>query len=512
MYFEEAIRLGLGQFSKDGAFIAETGKYTGRSTKERFIVNRPEVTNQIDWGKVNQAMKPVVADEFFRLIQAKLSGTTKTYKSNGFVAGFPISTISLSPWHIAFANNMFREKVIPEIAAQIGKAKKIQIFHDPFSKVSDYGISFPYEAAIILDMYEMKVCIIGTAYAGEIKKSAFTLCNFKFPELGIMPMHASANCFSDGSNSSIMFGLSGTGKTTLSAVHDRSLIGDDEIIWTHSGLSNLEGGCYAKLINLSPENEPEIFKATNRFGAILENVVVDTNTRTPDFFDISKTENTRGSYPITALENVFNQNIESNQPKSIIFLTADAFGALPAVAHLNFWQSQYHFVSGYTAKIAGTEIGIKEPQATFSACFGAPFMPRHPFEYAKLLAEFAKKYNVSVWLLNTGWTGGDYHTGKRFPIKISRIILAAIQNGTLAQQPMFKHPVFGFEVPKSCPGVENKWLKIPTGASVIELGKKFDINIKKFENKLDKQVVTLGGPLTESQSEAKLRQQLHLSL
>lgn len=491
---EETISRGLGNFSKHGALVVSTGKKTGRSTNERFIVRRPEIEDKVHWGKVNQPMEPAKADEFFSKIEAKLAKEDqKFYGTKGYCGPFPIEVKSFSPWHVIFANNMFRDTCISTIKEDVPNPETIRVYHDPFSKVSDYGIDWQYDVAIILDLHQSKIMVIGTEYAGEIKKGAFTMANFKLPEYGIMPMHSSANCLADGENSSIMFGLSGTGKTTLSAVADRPLVGDDEIVWTKRGLSNLEGGCYAKLIDLTEEKEPEIYHAVNKFGAIMENIVLD-QYRMPEFHDQSKTENTRGSYPIESLDHVFDQNRECKPPKSIVFLTADAFGALPAVAKLDFYQAQYHFVSGYTAKVAGTEIGVTEPEAAFSACFGAPFMPRHASEYAAMLADLAEKYDVSVYMLNTGWTGGDYNTGARFPIKVSRAILAAIQNGQLDNVEFVKHPVFGFKVPTECPGVDGKWLKAPEGPAVAALGKKFKDNIAKYADKMRSDVIEKGGP------------------
>ena len=371
----------------------------------------------------------------------------------------------------------------------------IQIYHDPYGKVSNLnlGMDHPHEKAIILDPVGMKVGIIGTAYAGEIKKSAFTLCNFALPQYGILPMHSSANCMEDGSESSLLFGLSGTGKTTLSTDPKRFLIGDDEIVWSAQGLSNLEGGCYAKLIDLDASKEPDIFRAANRFGSVLENVYFDEKTRKIDFCDGRLTENTRASYSMAALDKVFNQNVEAQPPRSIVFLTADAFGALPAVARLDEWQAQYHFISGYTAKVAGTEIGVTEPKATFSACFGAPFMPRAASVYGALLANLVKKYEVSVWLLNTGWTGG-YGQGDRFPIPVSRYLLTGIQSGELEKVQRVKHPIFGFEVPTEAPGVESQYLAIPKGPQVVELAHKFIENAKAKSTSISKDIIDRGGP------------------
>ncbi|MBT4761143.1 MAG: phosphoenolpyruvate carboxykinase (ATP) [Bdellovibrionaceae bacterium] len=489
---EESLKLGLGKLSKDGALMVDTGVFTGRAAKFRYVVQRPEVAETVDWGKVNQPIDYGFSQKFFAALEKNIEDN-KNYSMSGYVGCFPITVKSKSPHHILFAQNMFRDAVIDEISKEIQIDKSIEVFHCPYDSVSDLGLDFSQETLIVLDLVDKKIGICGTAYAGEIKKGAFSVCNYLMPEVGIFPMHSSANSQPDGTESCVLFGLSGTGKTTLSADKTRSIIGDDEIIWSKRGLSNLEGGCYAKLIDLCEESEPEIYGATNRFGAMLENVVYDSDKRTVDFCDSTKTENTRGSYDITALENVFDQSKESSQPKTIVFLTADAFGALPAVSKLDFNQAQYHFMSGYTAKVAGTELGVTEPTATFSACFGAPFMPRHPSEYAQLLAEKAAENNATVWLLNTGWVGG-YAGGKRFPIQVSRQILSMIQNGELEKQPMQDHPVFGFQVPTTCPGVDPKWLAMPTGEVVNELANKFIANFQSMASVVSPEVLENGGP------------------
>lgn len=497
-FIEAAVRMGLGKFTKDGALVVETGKFTGRATQEKFVVRRPEIEKDIAWGKVNQAVDANFAEEFFSKIEKKLRDGN-AFSTRSYVAAFPVEVFSFSPWHIFFANNMFRATPIDSIKRKLKGDVNIRIFHDPYGKLSEYHIaSSPIkgDTAIIVDPAKLTVGIVGTAYAGEIKKSAFSLCNYLLPSYGIFPMHSGANCLPDGSESTVLFGLSGTGKTSLSASPTRHLIGDDEIIWTDTGLSNLEGGCYAKLIDLSPEKEPDIYRAVNRFGAIQENVVMDEETRTVNFADRTKAENTRGSYPLHLIDRVFDQTREAAAPKNIVFLTADAFGALPAVAKLDSWQAQYHFISGYTARVAGTELGVKEPQATFSTCFGAPFMPRPASVYAKLLETMTAKQNVNVWLLNTGWFGGPYGVGQRFPIGVSRALLERIQDGSLAKAEMTKHPVFGFNVPKTCEGVETKYLAIPSGEAVTSVAKKFVENMKTAHPGVDAEIVNRGGPVS----------------
>ncbi len=503
---EQTVAQRLGTVAEFGALIVETGKHTGRAAKERFIVRTPSTQNQIHWGAINRPIEESVAAQVESTLRKKCDSET-SYTYQGFVGGFPIQVTSLSPWHSAFAQNMFREAPIESVVSEL-KAKnldnlKIQIFHDPYGKLSDYGLqglpSSLTDTLIQLNPETAVVCIIGTAYAGEIKKSAFTLCNYLLPEGKILPMHASANVAREGSMSScVLFGLSGTGKTTLSASEDRDLIGDDEIIWTSQGISNLEGGCYAKLIDLSSEKEPEIFRAIHQTGAILENVSFDATTQKIDFTDRSKTENTRGSYPIEAIEHLHDQTKEAAPPKQIVFLTADAFGALPAVAKLNSWQAMYHFMSGYTAKVAGTELGVKEPTAAFSACFGAPFMPRPAQVYAELLASQAKAAHAQFWLLNTGWVGG-VKKGQRFPIAVSRALLKAIQSGELEKEAMQSHPVFGFDVPKQCAGVDSKWLEIPQGPQVELLAKRFEENFEdNFSHFTESRTIAAeGGPRLE---------------
>jgi len=494
---EEAIRLGVAKLSQDGALIVETGKFTGRAADKRYITKYPELENKIDWAG-NKSIEVEVKAKLLAGIKKKHS-ETKTYSYKGFVGGFPVEVTSTSPWHILFANNMFREKAITELAERCKDFGTIKIYHDPYGTTTEHGLDVGTDTMIILDPVDLTVCICGTVYAGEIKKSAFSLSNYLLPEMGIFPMHASANCREGGKQSSVLFGLSGTGKTTLSAAAERELIGDDEIIWSETGLSNLEGGCYAKLINLSERAEPQIYRASNQFGSILENVVADEETRKIDFTDNTKTENTRGSYDIKALENCYNQNTEARKPETVIFLTADAFGALPAVAKLDSFQAQYHFISGYTAKVAGTELGVTEPTATFSACFGAPFMPRHPSEYGKLLAEKIEENNTSVWLLNTGWTKG-YGKGPRFPIHVSRELLRAIQTGKLDEQEMVEHPVFGFKIPTSCPGLDDSYLRIPNGPEVMKLAQKFISNMERVgAGEVSPEVILKGGPVINAE-------------
>ncbi len=495
-FIEEAISQKRGTLLASGALAVRTGNHTGRSANSRFVVRDQTTETAVDWGDVNKPFQRENADKFFNDIQRRLADTT-VYTVRGFIGPFPLEVATTSSWHAAFADNMFREHFIDRLANQAkgGRAKleTMHIWHDPYTKASDYGITAPDDAFILLDPGNLRIGICGTAYVGEIKKSAFSMANYLLPATDVLPMHASANCLEDGSRSSVIFGLSGTGKTTLSAQAGRFLIGDDEIAWGSEGLSNLEGGCYAKLINLTEEREPDIFRAVRRFGSLLENVVFDETHREPDFAAIDYTENTRGSYKLGSLERVFDQKAEAAHPDTIVFLTADAFGALPAVARLDEWQMRYHFMSGFTAKVAGTEIGIKEPKAAFSACFGAPFMPRAASVYANLLAKKARETGANVWLLNTGWVGG-YQNGKRFPLPLTRRILELIQTGEIEQGGFVKHPIFGFDVPKSASGIEPELLASPVGPQVEDLARRFVANQAKFKDADAQEICAKGGP------------------
>lgn len=498
---EEAIRAGRGVLNPHGALMVDTGKWTGRAVEARRIVDRPEIRADVAWGKVNKPIAPAESDTVFAAIAQRLQHV-KSYQMKGFVGPFPVEVHSTSPWHIAFAQALFRATRIDAFKGW-DKQEPIRIYHEPYLTTSELGCECEQETLVALDLQKRRVVIAGTAYAGEIKKSAFSMANFLLPKLGILSMHASANVREDGSETCVLFGLSGTGKTTLSADADRALIGDDEILWSSTGISNLEGGCYAKLIHLTEDREPEIFRAVNRFGAILENVVYDRGTREVNFDSSMRTENTRGAYPISHIEHIHPQGIEAPFPRTIVFLTADAFGALPAVAKLDPWQAQYHFVSGYTAKVAGTELGVKEPTATFSQCFGAPFMPRAASTYAAMLAEKAAAAGAEFWMLNTGWFGGGYGRGTRFPLPVTRALLRAIQSGKLSSAPAVTHPVFGFQVPISCPDVEGKWLVMPSGPEVRALAEKFDANAEALGAEISTEVRRKGGPRLSAEATTK---------
>ena len=498
IFMEEAICQKQANLLATGALAVTTGKHTGRSANSRFVARNSFTETSVDWGDVNKPWDAERSADFFRAIQKRLA-ENRVFSVQGFVGPFPLEVYSTSSWHASFAFNMFREQFVENLAKQASSKPEgfgtIRIWHDPYTPASKYGITSPEDAFILLDPGSFSVGIVGTAYAGEIKKSAFSLANYLLPVTGVLPMHASANCDKNGERSCVIFGLSGTGKTTLSAQDGRYIIGDDEIAWSDKGLSNLEGGCYAKLIGLTEEREPQIYRAVNKFGAILENVVYDEKTRLPDFSSAKLAENTRGSYKIGALDTVFDQNREASAPQTIVFLTADAFGALPAVARLDEWQMRYHFMSGFTAKVAGTEIGIKEPKAAFSACFGAPFMPRRPSVYAHLLAEKAKRAEASVWLLNTGWMGG-FKEGKRFPLAITRRLLELVQSGEMDHAKFEKHPIFGFDVPTSIKGIDSEVLRMPKGQQVEDLAARFSANTAKFKDEDSAEIIRRGGPST----------------
>jgi phosphoenolpyruvate carboxykinase (ATP) len=454
--FERAIARGEAQVSAHGALVVETGQHTGRSPSDKFVVRDAETEPRIWWDN-NKPMTP----EAFALLKADFLAHAKGRDlfvqdlHGGADPEHRIETrvICEYAWHALFIQHLM---IKPDMAEYEGFRPKLTIIDLPSFKADPKRHGVRSETVIACDLTQGLVLIGGTSYAGEMKKSVFTVLNYLLPEKGVMPMHCSANMGPEG-DTAVFFGLSGTGKTTLSADASRTLIGDDEHGWSQRGVFNFEGGCYAKVIKLSKEAEPEIFATTQAFATVLENVTMDRATRLLDLDDGSKTENTRAAYPLSAIPNACATGL-AGQPKNIIMLTADAFGVMPPIAKLTPSQAMYHFLSGYTAKVAGTEKGVTEPQATFSTCFGAPFMPRHPGEYGALLRDLIAKHNVTCWLVNTGWTGGAFGTGKRMPIKATRALLAAALDGSLSDTPMRTDPWFGFQVPLSCPGVDAKIL------------------------------------------------------
>ena len=450
--YEAAVRNGEGIISADGALVVETGTHTGRSPKDKFIVDEPTTSAHVWWGDVNQPITQARYDALRDRVMQHLSDR-EVYVQDCYVGADPAHRRSLrvtteTAWASLFAEDLFIRPTADELA-----------LFDPDFLVFD-AASFRADPArdgtrtetfILVHLQRREIIIGGTQYAGEIKKSVFSVMNYLLPDEGVLPMHCSANVGERG-DVAIFFGLSGTGKTSLSADPDRTLVGDDEHGWGENGVFNFEGGCYAKMIRLSPTAEPDIYAATRRFGTILENVVVDPVTRELDLDSDAKTENTRGAYPLYFIRNA-SETGRAGQPSNVIFLTADAFGVLPPISRITPEQAMYHFISGYTAKVAGTEVGVTEPTATFSTCFGAPFMPRHPGEYAKLLGERIERYGVRTWLINTGWTGGPYGVGHRMSIAYTRAMVRAALDGDLEGVPMTTDPIFGLQVPTTCPGV-----------------------------------------------------------
>lgn len=455
---EMAVQRGEGLLAKDGPFVVKTGTHTGRSANDKFIVRDAETENSVWWGKTNKGMTP----EHFAALKADFLVHLKTKDTlfvqdlfGGSQPAHRVNTrvITELAWHSLFIRTLL---VRPEAAELTDFVPEFTIIDLPSFVADPARHGCRSETVIAVNFTEKLILIGGTRYAGEMKKSVFGILNYKLPIAGVMPMHCSANIGPDG-DTAIFFGLSGTGKTTLSADASRTLIGDDEHGWSDEAVFNFEGGCYAKMIRLSAEAEPEIFATTKRFGTVLENVVIDPDTREIDLDDDSLAENSRGSYPIDFIPNASEENL-GPVPKNIIFLTADAYGVLPPIAKLTPDQAMYHFLSGYTARVAGTEIGVTEPSATFSTCFGAPFMPRHPSIYGNLLKERIAKGGVDCWLVNTGWTGGQYGVGHRMPIKVTRALLNAALDGSLNNAEFRTDPNFGFKVPVAVPGVESKIL------------------------------------------------------
>jgi phosphoenolpyruvate carboxykinase (ATP) len=456
--YEESFARKVGTLVHMGALATLTVPHTGRSPKDRFIVRDAGTEQTVDWGSINLPMTPDRFDALRADVVAHLNerdlfvvdaraGADETH-------GMSVRVISESPWHALFAHNMFLrlgpaelERFLPDFT----------VLHAPGLRADPVRHGTRSETAIAVSFTAREVLIAGTHYAGEIKKSIFSVLNHVLPERDVFPMHCSANVGPDG-DVALFFGLSGTGKTTLSADPSRGLIGDDEHGWGEEGVFNFEGGCYAKTIKLSREGEPDIWQATQMFGTILENVVLDDRTREIDFDNASITENTRASYPIHYISNAVISG-RGAHPRNVVFLTADAFGVLPPIARLTPEQAMYHFLSGYTAKVAGTERGVTEPSATFSAGFGAPFLPRHPSVYAKLLGERLKEHRAAVWLVNTGWSGGAYGTGSRMKLAHTRAIVHAALGGRLAGATFEADPVFGLEVPTAVPGVPSEVLR-----------------------------------------------------
>ena len=452
---EEAIFRNEGHLVEGGPFIVHTGKWNARAAQDKYIVQEPENAERIWWGEYNRPVTSAQFNSVLTRLQAFLQGD-EVFVQDCFVGAapeyrMPIRVITTKAWHSHFARNMFL--TTNNIDALRRHAPEFTLIAAPSFKVDPRVDGTRTDTAILLNFAEKMAIVANSSYGGEIKKSVFTIMNYLLPLRGVMAMHCSANIGADG-DVALFFGLSGTGKTTLSADPKRRLIGDDEHGWSDEGVFNFEAGCYAKVIRLSAEHEPQIYKAVHCFGTILENVVWDRTSRKIDLGDDRFTENTRASYPVSLLPNVVEEGYVNAHPRNVIFLTCDASGVLPPIARLNPNEAIYHFISGYTAKIAGTEIGLGiEPEITFSACFGAPFMVHHPFYYAKLLTDKMQKHNCRCWLVNTGWVGGRFGVGKRISIRHTRNLLNAALEGKLSDVKYRKDKLFGFEVPMHCPEV-----------------------------------------------------------
>jgi phosphoenolpyruvate carboxykinase (ATP) len=487
-----------GRLAEGGPLIVDTGRHTGRSPNDKFVVREPSSEDRLWWGKVNQE----IDEEHFEGLREKLTSYLSgqdLYVVDSFAGADPehrlaVRTITYSPWHALFAKTLFIDPT-PEALAE--HEPEAVVLHAPAVEADPETDAVRSTTFVVLHPGRSEILVGGTYYAGEIKKSIFTLMNDRLPNEGVLPMHCSANVDENG-RVAIFFGLSGTGKTTLSADPNRHLIGDDEHGWSDEGVFNIEGGCYAKVIRLSAEAEPEIFKTTHTFGTVLENVIADERG-VLDLDDDSKTENTRAAYKLEQIANALPTK-RAGHPSSVILLTADAFGILPPIARLSREQAMFYFLSGFTAKLAGTEIGVTEPQPTFSACFGAPFLPQPPSTYAEMLGERLSRHGSTVWLVNTGWTGGPFGEGERMPIAATRSLLDAALAGELDGVDYRTDELFGFEVPVEVPGVDAKLLdprstwRDPEAydRKARELAQMFRDNFEQFEEEAGPEVTAAG--------------------
>ena len=488
--YEHAILGHDAVIASSGALATRSGDKTGRSPKDKRIVESPETAEDIWWGDINIRM----TERSFMINRQRardyLNTKSQLFVTDGFAGWDPryrlkIRVICTSAYHALFMQNMLIRPTESELA-EFGEPDYV-IYNAGYFPANPYTAQMTSTTSVDLSFEQREFVILGTQYAGEMKKGVFTIMNYLMPKRDVLSMHCSSN-EGDGGDVTLFFGLSGTGKTTLSADPHRKLIGDDEHCWTDEGVFNIEGGCYAKVIHLSQDSEPEIYSAI-RFGSVLENVVYDESTHRVNYDDASITENTRVAYPIEFIPRAKLPCV-GGHPSNIIFLTCDAFGVLPPVSRLTAESAMYHFISGYTAKVAGTEMGVTEPSATFSACFGAAFLVWHPTKYAELLAEKINRHQTNVWLLNTGWSGGAYGTGKRMSLGVTRAIIDAIHNGQLADQPFSRDAIFGIDVPQTCPGVDAKILQPRAtwasgsqyDATAQKLSALFRQNFKKFED------------------------------
>ncbi len=492
---ERVLSRGEGILASNGAVVVKTGDRTGRSPKDKLLEDTPAIHEKIDWGKVNQPITPEKFDIAQRIATEHLNKQGEVYVFEGFAGAdtahrLGVRVITHMAWHALFAETLF---IKPGSASDAGDGSwkhdwtVINAGTHKLTKEEQDELGHGSQTLIVQSLEKKTVVIIGTEYAGEMKKGIFYAMNFDMPEEGVFPMHCSCNVSKDGENVALFFGLSGTGKTTLSADPDRALVGDDEHGWGPGGVFNFEGGCYAKVVGLTRDKEPQIWDAI-RFGSVLENTNVDPATRVPDYEDISITENTRVTYPVDYIPDARIPSV-AGHPSSVVFLTADAFGVMPPISKLTPEQAMYYFINGYTSKLAGTEDGVTEPQAAFSPCFGGPFMPRRASEYAAMLADRIRQYGANVWLLNTGWSGGPYGVGERFSLPYTRAMVSAILSGRLDSEPTTEHPVLGLHLPKAVPEVPDNVLdprstwadKAAYDEAAAKLAKLFRENDAKFE-------------------------------
>ncbi len=500
---EEAISRSEGWLSREGALICHTGEFTGRSPGDKFLAEEPSSQERIGWGQVNRPIAPERFAALSKRVREYLTGKD-VFVFDGYAGADPryrmkVRVITEAAWQNLFAQNMFLHEADPQVLADFQPdwlvVDAMNFRADPERDGTRSG------TFILVHFGERQVWIGGTQYGGEIKKSIFSVLNYELPLRGVFPMHCSANYGRDRDDVALFFGLSGTGKTTLSSSSDRTLVGDDEHGWSDNGIFNFEGGCYAKVIRLSREGEPEIWNASHRFGTVLENVDFDPQTRALDLDSARLTENTRSSYPLSHLDNVDLGGM-AGHPREILFLTCDAYGVLPPLSRLTPEQAMYHFLSGYTARVAGTERGVKEPVATFSTCFGSPFLPLPPQVYAAQLGERLRKHGSRVWLVNTGWSGGSYGIGKRMDLSVTRTLVAAVLSGQLDDAPGVPDPIFGLGIPREVPGVASELLepwRTWTDRSrydemVRELAGRFQKNFESFITSGVAEEVVAAGP------------------
>ena len=487
---QAAARRAEGDFAEMGPFVAITSPHTGRSPNDKFVVREPQSEKDVDWGKVNQPYTPEKFEVLLADVRTYLNEREELFVQDLYCGADPkyrlsVRYVSPGAWHMAFVRNMF---IRPDVAELATFDPNFTVLHAPEFQADPTKHGTRTGTFIVLNLAKRMILIGGTRYAGELKKAMFTVMNYYLPKQDVLSMHCSANVGKAG-DTALFFGLSGTGKTTLSADPERALIGDDEHGWSPEGIFNFEGGCYAKVINLSADSEPDIYRTTQMFGTILENVVLDPITRKVKFEDLSITENTRASYPLHYIPN-FVPNGRGGHPKNIVFLTADAYGVLPPVAKLTPDQAMYYFLSGYTAKVAGTERGVKEPQATFSSCFGAVFLVWHPSKYAEMLGRLIEEHGSDVWLVNTGWTGGPYGVGTRMKLAHTRQMVNALLRGELHSAKTTVDPLFGLAVPTDIPGVPKSVLQpretwkdaAAYDAQAKKLAGMFQENFTKFES------------------------------